>query len=81
MKKLWKRILAIAMLAVMLLAAVSWDGNIKEPAKTNAPAKTEAPANSGENTKKQDEETKPPKKERDVPFEDKTEDDVVDDNF
>ena len=49
MKKLWKRILAIAMLAVMLLAAVSCDGNIKEPAKTNAPAKTEAPANSGEN--------------------------------
>ena len=56
MKKLWKRILAIAMLAVMLLAAVSCD-NKKEPAKTDAA---------------------PP---RDVPYEDQTEDDVVNDNF
>ena len=66
MKKLWKRILAIAMLAVMLLAAVSCD-NKKEPAKTDAPTKTETP--------------KPPVKERDVPYEDQTEDDVVNDNF
>lgn len=76
MKKLWKRILAIAMLTVMLLAAVSCD-NKKEPAKTDAPTKTEAPAQ----TTEKPETPKPPVKERDVPYEDQTEDDVVNDNF
>lgn len=76
MKKLWKRILAIAMLAVMLLAAVSCD-NKKEPAKTDAPTKTEAPAQ----TTEKPETPKPPVKERDVPYEDQIEDDVVNDNF
>ncbi|HBF15365.1 MAG TPA: hypothetical protein DDW30_06755 [Clostridiales bacterium] len=77
MKKLWKRILAIAMLAVMLLAAVSCGDKNKEPAKTEAPTKTEAPAQ----TTEKPEDPKPPVKERDVPYEDQTEDDVVNDNF
>ena len=76
MKKLWMRILAIAMLAVMLPAAVSCGGD-KTPAKTDAPTKTETPDNSAEKP----EDTKPPVKERDVPFVDRTEDDTVNDNF
>lgn len=80
MKKLWKRILAIACLAMMLLAFASC-GDDKKPSKgtgTGTATSTKAPITT---TAKPDESTQAPRKERNQPYEDVIEDDTVNDDF
>lgn len=77
MKTFWKRIVALAMLAMMLLAVVSCGGDEQAPVHTEG--QTTAPATA--TTVAEPEQTKPPVKERDVPYNDKIEDDTVNDIF
>lgn len=76
--KLIVRILAVAMLAAMLAALISCGGNKDNPAepKGSTESKTEDTTSPAE-----EQTTKAPQKERDVPYQDKTEDDTVNDEF
>lgn len=81
MKKYWKlliRILAATMLATMLAALISCGGNTDDPAKTDNTTESKI---EDATTGKEEQTTKAPPKERDVPYQDKTEDDVVNDEF
>lgn len=79
MKKLWKRILAIACLAMMLLAFASC-GNDKKLSKETGAA-TSTKESQVTETEKPGETTQPPRRERNEPYEDVIEDDTVNDNF
>ncbi len=81
LKKLFS-LLAIFALAVLLVATVSCSGDKKEEKKTEAKTEDVGTVTESENeTTAEEITTAKPVKERDVPYQDKVEDDVVNDEF